>query len=316
MIIVTGGAGFIGSYMVKMLNQKGINNIMLVDELNKDAEQKFFNLIDRETTDYMDKDDFLEHVKIFGLPEGTTSVIHMGACSATTEWDGQFIMRNNFEYTKTLFHACEDIGASFIYASSASVYGMGPVFKEHRNHEKPMNMYAYSKFLFDQYLREIMPEVKIQVVGLRYFNVYGPGEQHKGDMASVAYKLNTQIPETGKCQLFEGADGYGNGGQLRDFVYVEDVCKVKLWLLDNPQISGIFNLGTGKAQSFKDVADAVIDYHHKGEIEYIPFPDHLIGRYQSYTQADITALRDAGYTEPFKTVEEGVKAYMQWLNKG
>ncbi len=314
MIIVTGGAGFIGSYMVKLLNQQGISDIMVVDELNDNAEQKFFNIIDRDTKDYMDKDDFLQQVIAHGLPKGTTHVIHMGACSSTTEWDGQFIMRNNFEYSKILFHACENANASFIYASSASVYGMGPVFKEARQYEKPLNMYAYSKFQFDQYLRSIWDQIKIQVVGLRYFNVYGPGEQHKGDMASVAYKLNSQIPQTGVCKLFEGTDGYGNGGQLRDFVYVDDVCQVKWWLINNPQVSGIFNCGTGKAQSFKDVAEAVIKWHGKGKIEYIPFPKHLEGRYQSYTEADISALRAAGYERPFKTVEEGVKAYMDWLN--
>lgn len=315
MIIVTGGAGFIGSYMVKMLNGHGITDIMVVDELDDNAEQKFFNIIDRDTKDYMDKDDFIDMVEYEGLPEGTTHVIHMGACSSTTEWDGQFIMRNNFEYSKTLFHACEKANASFIYASSASVYGMGPTFKEERQFENPLNMYAYSKFQFDQYLRSIWDNIKIQVVGLRYFNVYGPGEQHKGDMASVAYKLNTQIPETGLCRLFEGTDGYGDGGQLRDFVYVDDVCKVKWWLMENPGVKGIFNLGTGKAQSFKDVADAVIDWHGKGKIEYIPFPKHLEGRYQSYTQADISALRFAGYSEPFRSVEEGVKEYMDWLNR-
>jgi len=313
-VIVTGGAGFIGSYMIKMLNDQGINNILVVDDLSENAEQKFFNITNRETQDYMDKEDFLAMVLEEGLPKDTSHVIHMGACSSTTEWDGRFIMRNNFEYTKTLFHACADAGASFIYASSASVYGMGPTFKEERQYETPLNMYAYSKFQFDQYLRQ-QKNISIQVVGLRYFNVYGPGEQHKDDMASVAYKLNTQIPETGLCKLFEGTDGYGNGGQLRDFVYVDDVCKVKSWFMNNPSISGIFNCGTGQAQSFKDVADAVIKWHKKGKIEYVPFPKHLIGRYQSFTQADISALRSVGYKETFKTVEEGVEAYMNWLNQ-
>ncbi len=315
-VIVTGGAGFIGSYMIKMLNQQGINNILVVDDLSEHAEQKFFNITQRDTRDYMDKDDFLAMILKEGLPEDTTHVIHMGACSSTTEWDGRFIMRNNFEYTKHLFHACIDAQVSFIYASSASVYGMGPTFKEDRAYENPLNMYAYSKFQFDQYLRQYQEQnnLTIQVAGLRYFNVYGPGEQHKGDMASVAFKLNTQIPETGLCKLFEGTDGYGDGGQLRDFVYVDDVCKVKWWLMNNPDVSGIFNCGTGQAQSFKDVAEAVIKWHNTGTIEYIPFPRHLEGRYQSFTQADISALRAAGYDEPFKTVEEGVKAYMDWLN--
>lgn len=177
-----------------------------------------------------------------------------------------------------------------------------------------MNVYGYSKFLFDQYVRRHQADIQSQVVGLRYFNVYGPRESHKGSMASVAFHLNNQIQSNGVVKLFEGSDGYGNGEQRRDFVYVGDTVKVKLWLLANPDKSGIFNLGTGRAQPFNDVANAVLDWHAKGELQYIPFPDHLKGRYQSYTQADIGALRNAGYSEEFKTVEQGVKAYLDWLN--
>jgi len=242
-------------------------------------------------------------------------IFHNGACSSTTEWNGAFMMDINYEYSKALLHYCIDEDAQYIYASSASVYGDGSTFKEEREYEKPLNVYGYSKFLFDQYVRRLQPTLKTQVVGLRYFNVYGPREQHKGTMASVAYHFNNQVADGGNLRLFEGCDGYGNGEQRRDFVYVGDVVNVNLWLMDNPSVSGIFNLGTGRSQSFNDVANAVIDWHQKGEIEYIPFPEHLKGRYQSFTQSDISALKAAGYSESFKTVEEGVKLYLDWLNQ-
>lgn len=311
MYIVTGGAGFIGSNMVKALNQRGITDILVVDNLKNGV--KFRNLADCDIKDYVDRLDFIERVRAgqdFGPVE---AVIHEGACSSTTEWDGEFVMKNNFEYSKTLLHWCAQMGSAYIYASSASVYGMGPVFREDRPHERPLNMYAYSKFQFDQYLRQVGRDIKSQVVGLRYFNVYGPREQHKGSMASVAFHFHHQILRGENVRLFEGTDGYANGEQQRDFVFVEDTVNVKLWLLDHPQVSGIFNVGTGRAQSFNDVARAVIAYHGRGEIEYIPFPEHLQGRYQSYTQADISALRQAGYSAPFLSVEEGVPRYLAWL---
>lgn len=312
MIVITGGAGFIGSNMVSGLNQQGIDDILVVDDL-KDG-TKFLNLADQRITDYLDKDLFLEKIQNNQITEKITAVIHMGACSSTTEWDGEFVMRNNYEYSKSVLHYCLQHKIQFIYASSASVYGSGSTFVEDLKFEKPMNMYAYSKFQFDQYVRKYQAGFDSQVVGLRYFNVYGPREQHKGSMSSVAFHFNNQIKETAVCSLFEGCDGYENGGQLRDFVYVGDVIDVKLWLLENPQISGIFNLGTGTAQSFNDVADAVIDWHGKGQKKYVPFPEKLVGRYQSYTQADISLLRSKGYQKPFKTVKEGVKLYLDWLN--
>ncbi len=311
MYIVTGGAGFIGSNMVKALNQRGITDILVVDNLKNGV--KFRNLADCDIKDYVDRLEFIERVRAgqdFGPVE---AVIHEGACSSTTEWDGEFVMKNNFEYSKTLLHWCAQMGSAYVYASSASVYGMGPVFREERPHERPLNMYAYSKFQFDQYLRQVGRDIKSQVVGLRYFNVYGPREQHKGSMASVAFHFHHQILRGENLRLFEGTDGYANGEQQRDFVFVEDTVKVKLWLLDHPQVSGIFNVGTGRAQSFNDVARAVIAHHGRGEIEYIPFPEHLQGRYQSYTQADISALRQAGYSTPFLSVEEGVPRYLAWL---
>lgn len=312
MIVVTGGAGFIGSNLVKGLNERGYRDILVVDDLSDGA--KFRNVADCEIADYQDKDSFLAQVCDRGLSRATVAVFHLGACSTTTEWDGRFMMQNNYEYSKRLLHACLEHKTPYIYASSASVYGMGPVFKEDPANERPLNVYAYSKFQFDNYVRRFLHEANTQVVGLRYFNVYGPREQHKGSMSSVAYHLNKQLLEEGKVRLFEGCDGYGDGEQRRDFVYVEDTVKVKLWLMDNPFVSGVFNVGTGRAQTFNDVAHAVLSWHGRGELEYIPFPDHLKGRYQSYTQADLQALRAAGYEQAFLNVEQGVHRYLDWLN--
>ena len=314
MIIVTGGAGFIGSNIVKALNERGETDILVVDNLKNGT--KFKNIADCEIADYMDKEAFIERVNQGeSFANKVDAIFHEGACSATTEWDGKFMMKNNYDYTKSLLHYCLERKISYLYASSASVYGGGSVFKESREFEEPLNMYAYSKFLFDQYVRRRQAEFKSQVVGFRYFNVYGPREQHKESMSSVAFHVNTQMHEVGKAKLFAGCDGYGDGEQRRDFVYVGDAVAVNLWFMDNPDKSGIFNLGTGRSQTFKDVANAVLAYHGKGSIEYIPFPEHLKGRYQSFTEADISALRAAGYDSPFKTVEEGVTEYMAWLNQ-
>lgn len=313
MIVVTGGAGFIGSNLVKALNEQGRTDILVVDDLTDGT--KFVNITDCEIADYLDKHTFLERLECGMLPDDIEAIVHLGACSATTEWDGHFMMENNYEYSKKVFHYCVELRIPLIYASSAAVYGGNTEFAEKRENEQPLNVYGYSKFLFDQYVRRHQDLIQSQVVGLRYFNVYGPRETHKDSMASVAFHLNNQIKETGQVKLFEGSDGYENGGQLRDFIYVGDAVKAKLWLLQNSQVSGIFNLGTGRAQPFQDVAQAVVDWHGKGEIHYIAFPEHLKGRYQSYTQADISSLREAGYSEPFKTVEEGVREYMDILNK-
>ena len=312
MIIVTGGAGFIGSNIVKGLNERGREDILVVDDL-KDG-TKFLNLVDCEILDYLDKDDFLVRVQRgtdFGAP--VEAIFHEGACSSTTEWDGVYMMGNNYEYSKALLHYCLEQRAAYLYASSASVYGGGQVFSEARERESPLNVYGYSKFLFDQYVRRILPKAGSQIVGFRYFNVYGPREQHKGSMASVAFHLSQQLSGGDNPRLFAGCDGYGDGEQRRDFIYIDDVVDVNLWFLDNPDRSGIVNLGTGRCQSFRDVATAVIGWFGRGEIEYIPFPDHLRGRYQSFTEADMTQLRALGYERSFKTVEEGVPRYMDWL---
>lgn len=313
MIIITGGAGFIGSNIVKKLNEHGHTNILVVDDLSDGT--KFRNLADCEILDYMDKDEFLNKISSDEPAfRHVQAVFHQGACSTTTEWDGRFMMRNNYEYSKSLLHFCLPRSIPFVYASSASVYGGGQIFREERAHEAPLNVYGYSKFLFDQYARRFMAEQKCQIVGLRYFNVYGPREQHKASMASVAFHFNNQIAAGQNVKLFEGCDGYGNGEQRRDFVYVDDVVNVNLWFLEHPNKSGIYNLGTGRSQSFNDIARSVVKWHGKGDIEYIPFPEHLKGRYQSFTQADISALRAAGYTHEFATVEQGVQRYLDVLS--
>lgn len=315
MIVVTGGAGFIGSNLIKALNQKGYYDILVVDNLKNGV--KFRNLVDCQITDYCDKRDFFEQLQNKSLKKRITTLFHLGACSTTTEWDGHYIMQNNYEYSKLLLHFCLKRGISFIYASSASVYGNGLIFKEELQYEKPINMYAYSKFLFDQYVRQQLsdPDLESQIVGLRYFNVYGERETHKANMASVAFHFNNQLKISHKVKLFEGCDGYENGAQRRDFIYVKDAVDVNLWLFENPQISGIFNVGTGRSQTFNEVAQTVLNWHGSGEIEYIPFPDHLKGSYQSFTQADMNALLKAGYSQPFKDVQTGVKLYLDQLNR-
>lgn len=314
MIIVTGGAGFIGANIVRGLNARGRTDIMVVDDLRDGA--KFANIADCEIQDYVDKDSFLRRVETGkALTDRIDSVFHQGACATTTEWDGRYMLENNYEYSKSLLHYCLAQRVPLLYASSASVYGMGPVFKEARCYERPLNVYAYSKFLFDQYVRRQLPNAKRQIVGLRYFNVYGPREQHKGSMASVVFHFNEQVLKTGKVRLFQGSDGYADGEQRRDFIYVGDVVDVNLWLLDHPQVSGVFNLGTGRSQTFNEVARAVIAYHSRGEIEYIPFPETLKGHYQSFTQADMTLLTEAGLKHRFKPVEEGVPLYLDALSE-
>lgn len=314
MIVVTGGAGFIGSNIVKGLNQRGRNDILVVGDLSDG--KKFQNLVDCDIADYMDKDDFLNRITTGKRLGKIDAVFHQGACSSTTEWDGRFMLQNNYDYSKAVLHYCMKRKIPFLYASSAAVYGGGQVFREDPSYEAPLNVYGYSKLLFDQYVRRQLPKAKSPIVGFRYFNVYGPREQHKGSMVSVAYQLHHQLLEQGKVKLFAGCDGYGDGEQSRDFIYVSDVVDVNLWFLDHPQHSGIFNVGTGASQPFNAIAQAVIDWHGKGKTEYIPFPEHLKGCYQSFTQGDIARLRSAGYTKPFKNVAQGVKLYLDWLSKG
>ncbi len=325
MIVVTGGAGFIGANIVKALNGRGIKDVLVVDNLTK--ADKFRNLTDCEIADYLDKNEFLARVQA-GAFKKFKAVLHQGACSDTMEHNGQYMMSNNFEYSKSLLHFCQAKRIPFLYASSAAVYGGGKEFREDRECEAPLNVYGYSKFLFDQYVRRVLPKKTAQIVGFRYFNVYGDRESHKGRMASVAFHHFNQFRETGKVKLFEGCDGYANGEQRRDFISVEDVTAVNLFFLDHATKSGIFNLGTGRAQPFNDVASATInslrktrgeaalplaDLLRQGLIEYIAFPDALKGKYQSFTQADVNRLRKAGFKKPFLTVEQGVERYVQQL---
>lgn len=323
--VVTGAAGFIGSNIVKALNDRGINQILAVDNLTR--ADKFRNLVDCEIADYIDKDDFLAMLHNNELDGSVEAVFHEGACSDTMETDGRYMMANNYQYSLALLDFCLQEQVPFLYASSASVYGGGTIFSEDRVHESPLNVYGYSKFLFDQIVRRRLPEANSPVTGFRYFNVYGPRETHKGRMASVAFHHFNQYHAEGKVKLFEGNAGYGNGEQRRDFVYVADVVKVNLHFLDSG-VSGIFNLGTGRAQSFNELAASTVnscriregksalslpELVESGAIEYIAFPEALKGKYQSFTQADLQRLRAAGYADEFRTVEQGVAEYVNWL---
>ena len=325
MIIVTGAAGFIGSNLVRGLNARGIRDIIAVDDLLQG--DKFVNLVDADIADYLHKDEFRARVASGSLPP-IRAVLHQGACSDTTERDGHYMMDNNYRVTLELFEYCQAHRVPFLYASSAAVYGAGPVYVEDPANERPLNVYGYSKFLFDQILRRRKDSLRSQVVGLRYFNVYGPREQHKGRMASVAFHNMNQFLAEGHVRLFGGWDGYEDGGQRRDFISVEDVVAVNLHFLDHPDKSGIFNCGTGRAQPFNDLAAAVVNTlrEEKGEaplslaelveqglLRYVPFPDDLKGRYQSFTQADTTQLRAAGFTADMRDVQTGVAEYIRTL---
>lgn len=329
-IVVTGAAGFIGSNLIKGLNARGVDDIIAVDDLTHG--DKFRNLADLKIADYVDADDFYD-LFAEGAYGQVEAVFHEGACSDTMELDGKYMMDNNYTLSCELFHACQDQGTRLIYASSAATYGGSDTFRESPEFEKPLNVYGYSKLLFDQRLRRELgarfENTATQVAGFRYFNVYGPREQHKGRMASVAYHQFNQFQAEGKVKLFGEYGGYGPGGQMRDFVFIDDVVAVNLWFLDHPEKSGIFNLGTGKAQPFNDVALAVVNTLRQGQsaaplsledaargglIDYIDFPPALVGKYQSYTQADLGALRAAGCNHTFADVQAGVTAYMQWLS--
>jgi ADP-L-glycero-D-manno-heptose 6-epimerase len=324
--VVTGAAGFIGSRLVAALNRAGITSIIAVDNL--EAADKFRNLADCEIDDYLDKRDFLERVAASQFDHDVEAVLHQGACSDTMATDGRYVMENNYRYSRVLLDWCQEEEIPFLYASSAAVYGAGRKFSEERAHEDPLNVYAYSKFLFDQVVRRRLPGRTSQIVGLRYFNVYGPHEAHKGRMASVALHACEQFLSEGHVRLFVGSDGFADGEQRRDFVHVDDVANVNLHFLEHPEVSGVYNCGTGRAQSFNDVATAVIntvraarneaplataDLARHGLIQYIPFPPQLEGKYQSFTQADLSQLREAGYPGDFMSVEQGVAAYVREL---
>jgi ADP-L-glycero-D-manno-heptose 6-epimerase len=323
-LVVTGAAGFIGSNLVKALNARGERDIVAVDNLAN--AEKVKNIADLDIADFVDKRDFIARIENGRFDARPEAVLHQGACSDTMESDGRYMMENNYDYSMKLMRWCFERKVPFIYASSASVYGGGRVFSEAREHEAPLNVYGYSKFLFDQAVRRELKAAPSQVAGFRYFNVYGPREAHKGRMASVAFHFHNQYLQDGKVKLFEGSGGYAAGEQLRDFVSVDDVVKVNLFFLDHPRASGIFNVGTGRAETFNEVARATIgavretrgekpltlaELRAAGAIEYVAFPAQLAGKYQSFTQADLTRLREAGYRDPFLTVEEGVRRYVR-----
>ena len=304
MIVVTGGAGFIGSNIVRGLNDTGEKNILVVDNLSN--AQKHLNLNRLSFADYMDKDDFLANLSRM---QNISVIFHQGACSSTTEQDGKYMMSNNYEYSKILLNHCLLNKIDFLYASSAAVYGNGDNgFTEEPKAEYPLNIYGFSKFAFDNYVRRVLSEAEIQILGLRYFNVYGPQENHKGRMASVAFHLFNQLQDSGKMRLFEGSEEF-----LRDFIHVADAVKINMHFYQTKS-SGIFNAGTGKARSFTDIARTMQDIHGRGEIEDIPFPEDLLGKYQKFTEAGLDNLRAAGYSEDFMSLEEGLRQYSDQLS--
>lgn len=312
MIIVTGGAGMIGSNLVEALNARGQADILVVDEMTDG--RKFANLADLSIADYMDREKFLTLIDADFDFGSVDAIFHQGACSATTEWNGSYMMANNFEYSKSVLNFCQTKNIPLVYASSAATYGNGEVFVEQRKYEVPLNVYAYSKMLFDEYVRARTNQFGASVVGLRYFNVYGPREGHKGSMASVAYHLFNQIKKDGTARLFGAHGKIAAGMQSRDFVHVQDVASVNIWASE-AGVSGVFNCGTGRAQPFLTVAETMIGTLGEGILQFIDFPDHLVGRYQNFTQADLTALRGAGCQHPFRSVEEGVAQYAGWLSQ-
>jgi ADP-L-glycero-D-manno-heptose 6-epimerase len=328
MYIVTGGAGFVGSNIVAGLNDRGLSNVIVVDDL--EDEVKVSNIIDLDFSDYLDKSQFLKDVVKNGLPQQTRMVFHQGACSDTTVTDGHFMMENNFSYSKYLYEACRRCDVPFVYASSASVYGESKVFEELSECENPLNVYALSKLIFDRYVRAREASCTNQVVGLRYFNVYGAREQHKAHMASVAYQLFHQYQATGQVRLFGASGGYGDGEQRRDFVSIDDVVSANLFCMDHPDFKGIFNLGTGVSRSFNDIGLAVVnscrtisgskslcleECQTQEIISYFDMPATLTGKYQDYTQADVGRLREAGYDRKFTALEAGVRRYVDWLRQ-
>lgn len=325
-VVVTGAAGMIGSNLVHGLNAIGIDDIIAVDDLSDGP--KYKNLLGAGFSDYFDKDDF--YARFTRAEFGRVDVVlHQGACSDTMEHNGRFMLDTNYRCSKDLLDACQAQGTRLLYASSAAIYGGSTSFREEPAFEQPLNVYGYSKLLFDNIVRRMLPIAKSQVAGFRYFNVYGPREQHKGRMASVAFHHFNQFRDTGKVKLFGAYGGYAAGQQSRDFVSVDDVVAVNLWFLQHPAHNGIFNLGTGKAQPFNDIAEAVInaarsregkptlpltDQVARGLVEYFEFPAALVGKYQCHTEADLTRLRAIGCDHAFADVATGVRRYADWLS--
>jgi ADP-L-glycero-D-manno-heptose 6-epimerase len=317
-IIVTGGAGFIGSNLVHQLNAIGERNILVVDNLRPAPNlsgPKFRNLLGADYADYMDKTEFRRAIKCGDFEHRKVrAILHQGACSNTLEDDGHYMMDNNFTYSKELLHFALENKVPFVYASTAAVYGASTSFAVEPAHERPLNVYGYSKLVFDNYVRRHLAEMKSTVVGLRYFNVYGPREGHKGRMASVIHHFTRQLLDTGTIRMFVGSGGYADGEQRRDFVFVNDLARINMFFAGllphekpHKHVHAIVNAGTGEARTFKAVAEALMSVHRPGSIEFIPFPGDLQNRYQHFTEADISGLREAGYTAPFTPLEQGVR---------
>lgn len=317
MIIVTGGAGFIGSNIVRALNERGRADIFIVDDLGDG--DKYKNLIGLRFIDYQHKDDFLQLItgnSAFG--SNIDAVFHEGACSDTMVYDVNYMMKTNYDYSKEILRFCLRKQIPLIYASSASVYGTGKKgFREDEACENPINPYAFSKLMFDRYVQQFLPTAKSKIIGLRYFNVFGPQESHKGKMASIFHQIYRRMKLGGSPKLFKGTDGFGDGEQKRDFIYVKDVAKINLWCLDNDVASGIYNCGTGHAHTFNAVANAMLEsMHSKMKITYCDFPDELRGKYQSFTEADMKKLTAAGYKGGFTNFVLAVEEYCKFLEAG
>ena len=302
MIILTGGAGFIGSNILHALNARGVTDVMVVDRLG----DNFHNLCDLQFSDFMQPEEFTRAIERKILPGRIEAIFHQGACADTTCDDGRYMIENNFTFSKSILHFALSAKVPLVYASSAAVYGSSSAFAPSRENERPLNLYALSKLAFDNHVRSVAAKSGSTVAGLRYFNVYGPRESHKGKMASMVYQLYRQLKASGRARLFKGTDGYADGEQRRDFVFVGDIVRVNIALAEGPVRNGIFNVGTGEPRSFNDAARIIIAQLGGGAIEYVPFPEKLAGRYQSFTQAELSALRNAGYSDPFASLEDGI----------
>jgi ADP-L-glycero-D-manno-heptose 6-epimerase len=310
-IILTGGAGFVGSNLLAGLNAKGVTDVLVVDRRG----DNFRNFSDLKFSEFMQPAEFSRAIEHKMLPKRIDAIFHQGACADTTCTDGRYMIENNFTFSKSILHFALSRKVPLVYASSAAVYGSSSVFSPSRENERPLNLYALSKLAFDNHVRSIASGFGSTVAGLRYFNVYGPRESHKGKMASMVYQLYRQLRTSGRARLFEGTDGYADGEQRRDFVFVNDIVRVNLALAEGPARIGVYNVGTGQARTFNDVAKTIIARLGSGAIEYVPFPESLAGKYQSFTQAELSSLRSAGYKESFSTLEDGIAQSIDAWNR-
>lgn len=313
MWIVTGGAGFIGSNLVEELNRRGRDDILIVDYAGKESS----NLRGLRFADLLSPAQFIAAVERGALPARITAVLHQGACADTTCTDERYMMDNNVHFSKTALVFALERRIPFVYASSAATYGASLRFEVSPENECPLNLYGRSKLIFDQHVRALLPAAASTVVGLRYFNVYGPREKNKGRMASMVYQLYSQLRESGRARLFEASGGYAAGEQRRDFVFVGDAVDVNLSFAEGPARQGIFNVGTGRARSFNEIVRCLAGRLGLGSgiIDYIPFPQGLREKYQNLTEADLTALRGGGYTKEFTSLEDGIAAAVPVWNR-